>query len=153
VRTLYAYLSFLQQRDPQFVTMFCMNNKDIVPDCFYRISVKALILNDARDKFMIVRETNGKWELPGGGLDWGMTPQEDLPREIQEEMNLKVTSVAQDPSYFFTFPHDRTGTWCANIMYEATVENLDFTSSRECSEIMFIGPSELPEQYKIHHLK
>jgi len=124
-----------------------MKNKDTVPDCFYRISVKALVLNETRDKFMVVRETNGKWELPGGGLDWGMTPQTDLPREISEEMNLKVISVAKDPCYFFTFPHDRTGTWCANVMYETTLEDLNFTPSRECSEIMFIGPGELPEQY------
>jgi len=79
-----------------------MNNRDTVPDCFYRISAKALILNETRDKFMIVRETNGKWELPGGGLDWSATPQEDLPREISEEMNLKVTSVAKDPCYFIS---------------------------------------------------
>jgi len=124
-----------------------MKNKDTVPDCFYRVSVKALILNEARDRFMIVRETNGKWELPGGGLDWGVTPQEDMVREIKEEMNLKVTSVADHPSYFFTFPHDRTGTWCANIMYETTVEDLNFTPSRECSEVMFIGKGELPERH------
>ncbi len=96
---------------------------------------------------MIVREDNGKWELPGGGLDWGMTPQNDLPREINEEMNLSVISVADNPVYFFTFQHDRTGTWCANIMYETKLEDYNFTPSRECCEIMFIGPGELPDQY------
>lgn len=40
-----------------------------IPDCFYRISIKALILNEARDKFLICQEDNGKWELPGGGLE------------------------------------------------------------------------------------
>lgn len=35
-----------------------------VPNCFYRISVKALILND-EGKFLLTKEDNGLWELPG----------------------------------------------------------------------------------------
>lgn len=124
-----------------------MNTIDTVPNCFYRISVKALVLNDTRDKFMIVRETNGKWELPGGGLDWGFTPQDDLVREIREEMNLEVISVSETPAYFLTTPHDRTGTWVAQILYETTLEHLNFTPSRECNEITFIGKNKLPEHY------
>ncbi len=40
-----------------------------VPECIYRVSVKALILNENRDKFLIIQENNGWWDLPGGGLD------------------------------------------------------------------------------------
>ena len=40
-----------------------------IPECFYRISVKALVLNEARDRFLITQEEDGRWELPGGGLD------------------------------------------------------------------------------------
>ena len=122
-----------------------VKNKDTVPDCFYRVSIKALILDSTRTKFMIVKETNGKWELPGGGLDWGQTPQTDLPREIAEEMGLETMLVADRPSYFITFRHDRTGTWCANVLYEASVRDFDIVPSRECSEIRFIKPSEVPE--------
>jgi len=57
-----------------------------IPNCFYRVSVKALILNETIDKFLISEKESGVWELPGGGLDWGASPQEDLPREIMEEM-------------------------------------------------------------------
>ena len=122
-----------------------VKNKDTVPDCFYRVSIKALILDPTRTKFMIVKETNSKWELPGGGLDWGQTPQSDLPREIMEEMGLETTLVADRPCYFITFPHDRTGTWCANVLYEASVKDLNIILTRECSEIRFIDLSELPE--------
>ena len=115
-----------------------------IPDCFYRISVKALVLNEARDKFLITLEDNGKYELPGGGLDWNQTPQKDLPREIDEEMGLKVTRVADNPSYFFTC--QRVGgdkTWIANILYETELENLDFTPSDECVGIKFVNLEEV----------
>jgi 8-oxo-dGTP pyrophosphatase MutT (NUDIX family) len=116
---------------------------DTVPECFYRVSAKALVLNDARDKFLIVQESDGRWELPGGGLDWGATPQEDIPREIMEEMGIVTTSVADYPAYFFTFEHVRTGSWLANILYETTLKNLAFTTSRECVAVQFIDKNDV----------
>jgi len=46
-----------------------------VPDCRYRISIKALIL-DKDKRFLLVQEDTGLWELPGGGLEFGEAPQE-----------------------------------------------------------------------------
>ena len=115
-----------------------------IPSCFYRVSVKALILDQTRTKFLVVQEHDGKWDFPGGGLDWGSTPQEDLPREIQEEMGLEVLSVAKDPSYFITFLTTRKvkNVWVANIFYETTVASPDFTPSDECVAVKFVTPEE-----------
>ncbi len=114
-----------------------------LPECFYRVSVKALILNESRDKFLVCKEESGIWELPGGGLDWGMTPQEDLPREIAEEMGLTVTKMADHPSYFITDQTINRGVWFVNVVYEAEVAHLDFTPSEECVDIVFINQSNL----------
>jgi len=43
-----------------------MNN---IPDRFYRVSIKALVLNKEGDKFLICKKESGLWEFPGGGLD------------------------------------------------------------------------------------
>ena len=94
---------------------------------YYRVSVKALVLNETRDKFFICEEESGIWELPGGGLDWGTTPQEDLPREIVEEMGIVVSHVANNPSYFITDQNTDKTLWIANVLYETTLDNLDFT--------------------------
>lgn len=114
-----------------------------IPDCFYRVSIKALILNETRDKFLICEEESGIWELPGGGLDWGSTPQEDLPREIQEEMGIKVLKVADNPSYFITDQTMNRKLWFANVLYETELENLNFTPSDECISIMFVNLSDI----------
>ncbi|MCA9361641.1 NUDIX hydrolase [Candidatus Kaiserbacteria bacterium] len=116
-----------------------------IPECFYRVSVKALVLNETKDKFLICEEESGVWELPGGGLDWGMTPQEDLPREINEEMGLRVTRVADNPSYFITNQTLNSGTWIVNVLYETELENLDFTPSDECVNIKFVNLDDIKD--------
>ncbi len=114
-----------------------------IPNCFYRVSVKALVLNETRDKFLICKETNGMWELPGGGLDWGATPQEDLPREIGEEMGIMVTKVAENPSYFITDHIPSRDSWIVNVLYETELENLNFISSDECVEVQFVDKTDI----------
>lgn len=112
---------------------------------YYRISVKALVLNDSRDKFLICEEESGVWELPGGGLDWGMTPQEDLPREIDEEMGLAVRKIADTPCYFITDQNIDKTVWFANVLYETELESLDFTPSDECVNIRFVDKNDLKD--------
>lgn len=115
-----------------------------IPNCFYRVSVKALILNESKDKFLIAKEDTGLWEIPGGGLEWGKDPHEELSREIQEEMGLKTTWIADNPSYFLTTPSIfNKGTWIVNILYETKLEHLDFTPSNECREIAFVDVEDI----------
>lgn len=115
---------------------------DNIPECFYRVSVKALVLNETKDKFLICEEDSGKWELPGGGLDWGETPQEGIPREISEEMGLKVLKVANTPSYFLTGKMSM-GDWAVNVLYETDLEHLNFTPSDECVNIKFVDKEDI----------
>lgn len=110
------------------------------PNPLYRISAKALILDDQK-RFLLVQEDNGRWELPGGGLDFGETPAEGIKREIQEEMGIEVTWVADHPSYFTTTKGEN-GMWLANVLYETKVKNLDLTPSNECVACRFFTIDE-----------
>ncbi len=111
-----------------------------IPNCFYRISIKALILDEEK-RFLLVKEDNGLWELPGGGLDFGENPQDGIKRELQEEMGLNITFVAEKPSYFLTIPNLKN-VYIANVLYETKVEDLNFTPSEECVEIKFFTKEE-----------
>ena len=111
-----------------------------ISECFYRISVKALIL-DGEKRFLLIKELGGKWEFPGGGLDFGESARDGLSREIAEEMGLDVTFVADVPSCFQTFQKEN-GQWSANIIYVTKVKDLDFTPSDECVEVRFFTKEE-----------
>ena len=115
-----------------------------IPNCFYRVSIKALILNETRDKFLVCKEEDGRWELPGGGLDWDMSPQEDLPRELLEEMGLRATYIADNPCYFITGRStNHAEIRIANVLFETKLEHLNFTPSDECIEVKFIDANEV----------
>lgn len=73
-----------------------------IPNCFYRVSIKALVL-DEQGRFLLLREADGRWSFPGGGFDHtDKSPREALTRELREEMGVEFLTMADNPSYFLT---------------------------------------------------
>ncbi|WP_186758680.1 NUDIX hydrolase [Echinicola salinicaeni] len=105
-------------------------------DCTYRVSIKAFIVNDLGG-FLIVREDNGLWDLPGGGLDRGESPKDCIYREINEEMGLKPIKIEPRPMLLFSSNNPK-GEPIVNVLYETQLAHLDFTSTTECRELKFI---------------
>lgn len=60
-------------------------------------------------------------------------------------MGLKVMSIADNPSYFFTSTNLKK-IHIANVLYKTTVENLDFTPSNECVELRFFTVEEAKKE-------
>jgi 8-oxo-dGTP diphosphatase len=116
--------------------------QDDIPNGFYRVSIKGLILDETRTKFLIVYEDKGWWELPGGGMNWGESPESCLERELQEEMGLVVTEVSSFPSYYLV-GRNMKDRWSLNLVFETKVKDLNFTPSEECRELKFISSEEV----------
>lgn len=55
----------------------------------FHISVKALI--KFNNSFLLLQEKDGLWEAPGGRVDNGELLKETLLRELNEELNLKLS--------------------------------------------------------------
>ncbi len=116
-------------------------------DCFYRVSIKALI-TDTDWKFLLSKEDNNMRELPGWWLDFGENPHNCIVREIREELWLTVLSVADQPIYFYPFInvnriHYHKEFYAINAIYLVTVENINFTPSEECKELKFFTAEEV----------
>lgn len=91
--------------------------------CTYRLSIKAII-KDESEKILLLRDTDGCWELPGGGLEHGETPHVGLAREIAEETGFVVESISSEPIAFWTINKEvwsPTLKWFAFITYEVKV--------------------------------
>ena len=112
--------------------------------CYYRVSVKGIVIDDD-GRIMLSRQEDGTWDLLGGGLDHEEDPIAGLKREIFEETGLRVMSVSASPKYFVTAPRSGVSlqTYLANIIYEITLKNLDFVPSDECQELRFFSVTEL----------
>lgn len=57
-----------------------------------KVDVRAVIFRE--QKILLVKETSdGKWALPGGWADVGLTPSEVVVKEVQEESGLEACTV------------------------------------------------------------
>lgn len=68
-----------------------------IPDAFYRISIKVLILSEDDELLVVQDTTNGTWEVPGGGLDHGESIQQTAVREIMEELGVTLLKHDAEP--------------------------------------------------------
>jgi 8-oxo-dGTP diphosphatase len=125
-----------------------MNKSQNFPECFYRLSIKGLYVQDR--KVLLIKDgpnLSGQWELPGGGLDFGEDIRSGLEREIEEEMGLDVISVSKNPVYAWVERSEsrREMDWyyAAVLVYEIEFKNLDFTPTEECVEIGFFSKDDL----------
>lgn len=112
--------------------------------CFYRVSVKGIVI-DEQGRILLARESNGMWDMLGGGLDHGEDPIACLKREIQEETGVTITKVWPEPKYFLTAYKEKNDIYISNVVYQIELANLDFTPSGECEELRFFSVQEMIE--------
>ena len=65
----------------------------------FPISIKGVLLVEG--KVVLVRNDRNEWELPGGRLEIGETPEQALAREFEEELSVRVEATAIIDSYLF----------------------------------------------------
>ena len=137
-----------------------MPHSSFFPDSFYRVTVKGLCVKDG--KVLLVRESaktlSGKWEMPGGGLDFGEDINEGFKREVFEEMGSRVSKMSEKPVYIWTHKyesnHREIGWYYALVLaYQVEFENLDFVPTEECEAIEFFSKEQLLDLHKNNMLQ
>lgn len=114
------------------------------PNYFY---IAAAIIIDNANRLLLVRKCNTeKFMLPGGKIDSGEIAVETLIRELQEEINLTITSndvvfievydaiAANEPGYRIQ----------SQLFSLRLPEHLKIEPQAEIEEIIWIEPNNIP---------
>jgi len=113
------------------------------PSTIYRVVAKALITDDT-GKFLVVKENQDFWSLPGGGLEHGESAQDCLKREIQEEIGVddaQIDEIVYSTSVYL----DQRDIWMTWIVYKARIGSSDFVFGDGVTDARFIAIEDIQE--------
>jgi 8-oxo-dGTP diphosphatase len=107
----------------------------------HAISVKGLCMDDD-GRILVIREPNGTWELPGGGLEEGEELIDCLKRECLEEIGVECEVLDQDP-YKTWQGQTRTDGKRLIILFKIRLKSHNFKQTEEAEEVRFVTKEEL----------
>ena len=114
-------------------------------DYLFRVSLKAVVIND-EGGVLIVKETGRDWwDLPGGGLDHGESIEEALIRELHEEVGFSgsLTFIPIDVGEPHILKHLKL--YQMRLTFLVKTSNFNFTPGVDGDEVKFIDPIEFKE--------
>jgi 8-oxo-dGTP diphosphatase len=110
-------------------------------NCFYRVSIKALIRNE-RGEILMVSENNGDFSLPGGGLDYGESARECLRRELHEELALTSDFTGKLLHQQVRWLETKQA-WLMWLTYELSYTKLDFSIGKDGERVEWVAPDAI----------
>lgn len=117
----------------------------LLEKCFYRVSTKAIIVND-EEQILLIQESDGLWELPGGGLEHNQEIKESLKREIREELGVNAIEIAEKPDYIWCSDRKKEkGYYGFFVGYKVKVDSLNIKKglTDECVDFAFYNAKDL----------
>jgi len=116
----------------------------IVMEEKYLFCVPQKALIEQNGKYLITKRSEGEkvypgyWDLPGGKLEHGETPEEGLLREVKEEINLEVKVGEPIFSYLEAIKYA-----CYVVVYECKLISGEIKLSSEHSEYKWASVEEI----------
>ncbi len=111
-----------------------------------KIDTRGAIFKD--EKILLVRESDGRWTLPGGWCDFNLSPAENVVKEVKEEAGLDVIVNK------LVAVHDRArrnaGTYLfgvAKIFFLCSEIGGAFQKNIETVESKYFSENELPDNF------
>ena len=115
----------------------------------YPVSIKGVIIKD--DAVLLLKNDRDEWELPGGRIEIGESPEQCLIREIEEELRLTVKVSGIIDAKLFEVISDR---YVFLVMYRCEIVNGadSMVISHEHHEYRWVNMEDLngisiPEEY------
>jgi ADP-ribose pyrophosphatase YjhB (NUDIX family) len=111
-----------------------------LPSPFYRVAVKAVIFDDQQRMLMVIN-SKGNAELPGGGWEHDEDLEVCLQREAQEEIGVALKNISP---VWFTFRGHSLYSWhVLRLVVKAELASTDFKLGDDMSKIQYVTKGEL----------
>jgi 8-oxo-dGTP pyrophosphatase MutT (NUDIX family) len=98
-------------------------------ECFYRVSTKVLLADETLEEedFVVLKNSKGEYELPGGGMEYGESIALSIEREIEEELEIKIKVDDENltPVFFDAYKSRSHDIWVAFVLYRVFANNLE----------------------------
>lgn len=113
-----------------------------------RVGCSAVIFDETREKVLLTqRADNGRWCVPGGGMEPGESAAEACEREVWEETGLKVRAkrligVYSNPDQLVIYP-DGNKAFFVVLSFEAEILNGELGLSRETTDFGYFSLEEM----------
>jgi 8-oxo-dGTP pyrophosphatase MutT (NUDIX family) len=113
-----------------------------------RVGCSAVIFDEAREKVLLTRRTdNGRWCIPGGGLEAGESVEEACLREVWEETGLRarvtrLIGVYSDPDQLVIYS-DGNKAFFVVLSFEVEVIGGELGLSDETTEAGYFSLAEM----------
>lgn len=116
----------------------------------------AVVWDARRERILLTRRSdNGKWCLPGGGLEPGESAAEAVEREVFEETQLRVRAtrligIYTSPDIVIEYPDGNRHQLVA-MSFEAEITGGELGLSNETTEVGFFTPDEIRTMDLVEH--
>lgn len=113
-----------------------------------RVSSLVAIFDDKREKILLTRRMdNGRWCLPGGGIEPGESASEGAIRETREEVGLDVrvkrlVGVYSSPDHLLVYQSGHKFQY-VSILFEVEIIGGQLTQSDEVSKNQYFSLAEI----------
>lgn len=115
------------------------NNKERIQE----LNVYAVPIKD--NKILIMKNVNGFWEFPGGGVDFGEHPKESAKRECKEETGLELKNLSLMGVTSAVYEWRGKEKHAVYIVYKGYTNNNNISISKEHVEYRWISLDEHPK--------
>lgn len=105
-----------------------------------RTSTKALIRHQG--KYLVLKEklpsSDEVWDLPGGKIEYGESPEEALLREVKEELDLTVEVIKPVGMYYFFTQGEKDQIICHVFLCEVLGDEIKIDTSKNPADEEFV---------------
>lgn len=108
------------------------------------LGVRAAVLNDAGEVFLIRHTYTPGWQMPGGGVEAGETLNEALAKELREEACIRLTGRAQLFGVYFNRKVSRRDHVALYVVRDFAVDEAK-KPDMEIAEARFFPLDALPD--------